>query len=119
MACHRRSPYFTPQECFYCPEKIYCSKLCQAMKWPEHKLDCKMGEAREILKDKELEWENLDDEITALRVEVEKAKTFKAKAAGLCSRGCDLQGELRCTTCAGVYCSVKCHRRAGQCPSGF
>ena len=35
---------YGPQECYYCPERIYCSELCQARDWPEHKKNCKMGE---------------------------------------------------------------------------
>ena len=41
--CGEKSMYDGPQECHYCPERVYCSELCQARDWPEHKKNCKMG----------------------------------------------------------------------------
>ena len=45
-SCERRPGSFfggRPLGCYYCPEKLYCTELCQAKDWPEHKKNCNMG----------------------------------------------------------------------------
>ena len=244
--CGGRPRFQPPQECSYCPGKIYCSELCQARDWPDHKRNCnrEKGGTRsrireaQVLKGTQQEqgkeperpvvvrsyrtqglcmvchlmggfkcngcadvycsdgchekaWElhrdscrpsPLKEEIeTGVQVEQgdvkvnvcvvgeeaetmddgfdrwckilgyggvsereeereqmeirmrlrdmereremmdqrgEEIRVFKAKAQGSC-KGCDLKGELRCATCTEVYCSVECHKKKGQCPSGF
>ena len=199
VVCDTCSDSGKAQECYYCPEKIYCTRSCQAEDWPEHKKNCRMGEGDtesrirepQVLKGTQQErekgktgknvqaeqgevkvkmcsvgeetktvseafdqwchsliYEEVSEreqmEIEAhlmemerdLRVEEqeetrvlkaitsegisdgEKAKTFKTKTQGLCVT-CDLEGEVKCATCSGVYCSVECHRKKGQCPSEF
>ena len=44
VVCEGRPGLGPSQECYYCPGKIYCSEVCQAKDWPEHKKECKMGE---------------------------------------------------------------------------
>ena len=83
--------------------------------------------ARNLLREKEREWERIDDEIAVLRAKAKmseelsdgkKAGIFKTNVQGLCVT-CVLEGEVKCTTCSGVHCSVECHNKKGQCPSGF
>ena len=57
-----------------------------------------------------LEWE------AEIAEREEDTKVFKSKAQGSCV-ACDLQGELRCSSCTEVYCSVECHKKKGQCPN--
>ena len=57
-----------------------------------------------------LEWE------AEIAEREEDIKVLKSKAQGSCV-ACDLQGELRCSTCMEVYCSVECHKKKGQCPN--
>ena len=49
-------------------------------------------------------------------IRVFKSRCLKSKTQGSCV-ACDLQGELRCSSCTEVYCSVECHKKKGQCPN--
>ena len=107
--CEERLGVEGPQECYYCPERIYCSERCQARDWPEHKKICNMGKGEtgtEIREAQVLKGTQQEHEKEQPRPGVVNCY----KVQGSCI-ACHAEGELRCARCADVYCSASCHKK--------